>query len=69
MEDLLHELIGGEGHSLGGDTADVVEGEASVQSLLNPIAVVHIRQGLGQRPVGKRINERVVSSLLVLWRK
>lgn len=25
VEDLLHELVGGEGHSLGGHTADVVE--------------------------------------------
>lgn len=48
VEDLLHELIGGKGHSLGGDTADVVERKASVQSLLDPILLIHIRQGLAQ---------------------
>lgn len=48
MEDLLHELIGGEGHSLGGDTANVVERKASVQSLLDPILLVHVGQGLAQ---------------------
>lgn len=48
MEELLHELIGGEGHSLGGDTADVVEGKASVESLLDPVLVIHVRQGLAQ---------------------
>lgn len=48
VEDLLHELIGGKGHSLGGDAADVVERKASVQSLLDPILRIHIRQGLAQ---------------------
>lgn len=48
MEDLLHELVGSKGHSLGGDATDVVERKASVQSLLDPILIVHIRQGLAQ---------------------
>lgn len=48
MEDLLHELVGGKGHGLGGDTADVVERKASVQSLLDAVLVVYIRQGLAQ---------------------
>lgn len=51
MENLLHELIGGKGHGLGGDTADVVERKASVQSLLDPVLLVHIRQGLAERSV------------------
>lgn len=51
MEGLFHELIGGKGHGLGGDTADVVEREASVQSLLDPILLVHVLQGLAQRSV------------------
>lgn len=51
MQDLLHELIGGEGHSLGGNTADVVERKASVQSLLDPVLVVHVHDGLPQRSV------------------
>lgn len=53
MEDLLHELICGEGHGLGGHTADVVERKASVQSLLNPILLIDVRQGLDQRAVVK----------------
>lgn len=48
MEGLLHELIGGEGDRLGGDTADEVERKASVQSLLDPVRVIHVRQGLAQ---------------------
>lgn len=32
-----------------GDTADVVERQASVQSFLDPILVVYILQSLGQR--------------------
>ena len=48
MEDLLHELIGGEGHSLGGDAADVVERKTAVQSLLDPKLMVDVFQGLGQ---------------------
>lgn len=51
MQDLLHELVGGEGHSLGRDAADVVEREASVQSLLDPELVVHVHEGLPQRSV------------------
>lgn len=48
VEDLLHELIGGEGHGLGGHTADVVERKASVQSRLDPKLLIHVRQGLDQ---------------------
>lgn len=48
VEDLLHELVGGEGHGLGGHTADVVERKASVQSRLDPVLLVHVRQGLDQ---------------------
>ena len=54
MEELLHELVGGEGHGLGGDTADVVERKASIQSLFDPVLCVHIRQGLPQRSVQMR---------------
>lgn len=42
VEDLLHELIGGKGHGLGGDTADVVERKASVQSFLHPKRIIHV---------------------------
>ena len=48
VEDLLHELVCGEGHGLGGHAADVVERKASVQSLLYPILLIHVRQGLAQ---------------------
>ena len=48
VKDLLHELVGGEGHSLGRHTAYVVERQASVKSLLHPVAVVDILQGLAQ---------------------
>lgn len=48
VEDLLHEFVGGEGHSLGGHTADVVERKASVQSLLDAVLVIHVRQRLAQ---------------------
>lgn len=51
VQGLLHELIGGEGHSLGWDAADVVERKASVQSLLDPELVVHVHEGLPQRSV------------------
>lgn len=51
VEGLLHELIGGEGHSLRGHTADVVERQPSVQTLLHPILTVHILQSLGQGTV------------------
>lgn len=51
VQDLLHELVGGEGHGLGGDAADVVERKASVQSPLDPVLLVHVRQGLSQRSV------------------
>lgn len=51
VEDLLHELVGGEGHGLGGDAADVVERKASVQSALDAVLPVHVRQGLPQRSV------------------
>lgn len=57
MEDLLHELVCGEGHSLGGHTADVVERKASVQSLLDPVLLIHISQGLPQRPVFKNTDK------------
>lgn len=53
MEDLLHELICGEGHGLGGHTADVVERKASVQSLLDAVLLIYVRQGLAERPVSK----------------
>ena len=56
MEDLLHELIGGEGHGLGGDAADVVERKTSVQSLLDAKLCVHILQCLSQRSVDARDN-------------
>ena len=48
VKDLLHELVGGEGHSLGRHTADVVERQASVQSLLHSVAGVDVLQGLAQ---------------------
>lgn len=53
VEDLLHEFICAEGHGLGGHTADVVERKASVQSVLNPILLMDVRQGLDQRAVVK----------------
>lgn len=46
MEGLLHELVGGEGDGLGGDTADEVERKSSVQSLLHPELAINVRQGL-----------------------
>lgn len=58
MEDLLHELICGEGHGLGGHTADVVERKASVQSLLDPVLLIHVAQGLAQRPVFKNTDKK-----------
>lgn len=48
VQDLLHEFVGGEGHGLRGDTADVVERKASIQSLLDPVLPVHVLQGLAQ---------------------
>lgn len=46
VEDLLHELVCGEGHSLRGDAADVVERKASVQTPCDPILLIDVRQGL-----------------------
>lgn len=57
VEDLLHELICGEGHGLGGHTADVVERKASVQSLLDAVLLIYVRQGLAQRPVSKNTDK------------
>lgn len=57
MEDLLHELICGEGHGLGRNTADVIERKASVQSLLDPVLLIHVGQGLAQRPVFKNADK------------
>lgn len=51
VEDLFHELIGGKSHGLGGDTADVVERKASVQSFLDPKRIINIFQRLDQWPV------------------
>lgn len=68
VQDLLHELIGGEGHSLGGNAADVVERKASVQSILDPELVVHVREGLPQRSV--QMMEKLLSKILeqrTLW--
>ena len=48
VENLLHKLIGGEGYSLRGHTADVVERQASVKTLLDPIFLVHILKSLDQ---------------------
>lgn len=62
VQDLLHELIGGEGHSLGGNAADVVERKASVQSILDPVLVVHVREGLPQRSV--QMMEKLLSKIL-----
>lgn len=62
VQDLLHKLIGGEGHSLGGDAADVVERKASVQSLLDPVLVVHVREGLPQRSV--QMKEKFQANML-----
>lgn len=42
VQDLLHELVGGEGHSLGGHAADVVERQAAVQPLLHAVLAVHV---------------------------
>lgn len=50
---LLHELICGEGHGLGGDAADVVERQTPVQSFLNPVLLVHVLQGLCKSSVGQ----------------
>lgn len=48
VQNLLQELVCREGHGLGGDAADVVERQASVQSFLHAIFLVHEFQGLGQ---------------------
>lgn len=61
MQDLLHELIGGKGHSLGRDAADVVERKASVQSLLDPELIVHVHEGPPQRPV--QTMEKLLSNI------
>lgn len=68
VEDLLHELICGEGHGLGGHTADVVERKASVQSLLDPVLLVHVCQGLAQRPVSKNTDkDRAFTIIYMSW--
>lgn len=54
MKNLLHELVGGEGHGLGGHTADVVEGQAAVETLLHAVLLVHIAQRLAQRAAGRQ---------------
>lgn len=46
MQDLLHELVGGEGHGLRGHAADVVKRKASVQSSLDPICLINVLQSL-----------------------
>lgn len=48
VQNLLQELVCRESHGLGGDAADVVERQASVQSFLHAIFLVHEFQGLGQ---------------------
>lgn len=66
VEDLLHELICGEGHGLGGHTADVVERKASVQSLLDPVLLIHVLQGLAQRPVFKNTDMDRTCSIIYM---
>lgn len=51
VEELLHEFVSGEGHSLRGDAADVVERQASVEAVLDPVLLVDVRQGLAQGAV------------------
>lgn len=66
MQYLLHELICGEGHGLGGDAADVVERQAPVQSFLNPVLLVHVLQGLCKSSVGQETQMNKVGIMFMI---
>lgn len=46
VQDLLHELVSGEGNGLRRYTADVVERQATVKSLFNPVLSIHMLKSL-----------------------
>lgn len=46
VQDLLHKLVSGEGDGLWWYTADVVERQAAVQSLFNPVLIIHMLKSL-----------------------
>lgn len=48
VQDLLHELVSGKGDGLRWDTTDIVERQATVQSLFNPVLIIHMLKGLRQ---------------------
>lgn len=66
VQDLLHKIVSGEGNGLRRYTADVVERQATVQSLFNPVLIIYMLKGLckGARQKNKNKNKLYIKLIL-----